>query len=283
MTEFQISKRTALRDVMSLEEIGAPIYVEYGRNGGYRVLNKMQLPPISFNTQEIYALYLSIQALKSFSNLPFAATYQSIDEKFYHALSVRQRENIERIQNRVTIYQTKQLADCPCLETMMLALIEQKVLSIYYKNTKREIQPIGIHATKGYWYCQSYDLNRKAYRVFRCDRITDAQLSHVEPLTELADITLVNSHVLWKTSDQAVSFNCSITEQGVRLFLAEQYPSMKIHQEDGHTYLTGWYESHELDFIINFLSRFGRSIKIIAPNSLKEHMKAHYINLINDL
>lgn len=48
MREFQISKRTALRDITALEEIGAPIYAEYGRDGGYRLLNQMQLPPISF-------------------------------------------------------------------------------------------------------------------------------------------------------------------------------------------------------------------------------------------
>ena len=45
MQEFQISKRTAIRDIASLEELGAPIYAEYGRYGGYRLLQQMQLPP----------------------------------------------------------------------------------------------------------------------------------------------------------------------------------------------------------------------------------------------
>ena len=34
--EFQISKRTALRDIATLEEIGVPLYAEHGRYGGYR-------------------------------------------------------------------------------------------------------------------------------------------------------------------------------------------------------------------------------------------------------
>lgn len=35
MAEFRISKRTALRDIAAIERLGAPIYAEYGRNGGY--------------------------------------------------------------------------------------------------------------------------------------------------------------------------------------------------------------------------------------------------------
>src|SRR5690606_4907084 len=102
MHEFQISKRTALRDIAALEEIGAPVYAEYGRYGGYRLLNKMQLPPISFNTQEVYALYFAMKALRSFSNLPFQVSFRSIHEKFLNELSESQRQDIERIQNRVS-------------------------------------------------------------------------------------------------------------------------------------------------------------------------------------
>ncbi len=82
MQEFKISKRTALRDITTLEGIGVPVYVEYGRYGGYRLLNQMQLPPISFNSQEVYALYFAMKALSSFSNLPFQVSFRSIHKKF---------------------------------------------------------------------------------------------------------------------------------------------------------------------------------------------------------
>lgn len=41
MNEFQISKRTALRDITSLEEMGTPLFAEYGRYGGYRLIKSM--------------------------------------------------------------------------------------------------------------------------------------------------------------------------------------------------------------------------------------------------
>ena len=80
--EFQISKRTALRDIATLEEIGAPLYAERGRYGGYRLLNPMQLPPISFNSQEVYALYFAMKALRSFTNLPFQVSF------FFHSQKI---------------------------------------------------------------------------------------------------------------------------------------------------------------------------------------------------
>ena len=40
MKTFGISKSTALRDIEALKNLGVPLYVENGRYGGYRVLNK---------------------------------------------------------------------------------------------------------------------------------------------------------------------------------------------------------------------------------------------------
>lgn len=71
MQEFQISKRTALRDITSLEELGAPIYVEYGRYGGYRLLQQMQLPPISFNTGSFMPYILRCRLFAASPAYPF--------------------------------------------------------------------------------------------------------------------------------------------------------------------------------------------------------------------
>jgi len=283
MTEFNISKRTALRDVASLEEMGAPIYVEYGRNGGYYVLDQVKLPPISFNSQEVYALYISLQVLEGFMDIPFEVTYESIHRKFNDALTEEQKEKIERIRNRVVFYQTKQLTKCPCLEMIMTAIIENKVLKIYHRNVYRFIQPLVIYAMKGHWYCQSFDIDKKDYRVFRCDRIFTAELSEREPLQELERITILNSHSLWKPSDRATKFKCLLDPDGIEIFQAENYPSMRLMSENDCTYLAGTYEPNEVHFMVRYLSRFGKSLKVVEPAELKRHMKDYYLDLINRL
>ena len=75
MIEFGISKRTAIRDIEALEEIGAPITVDKGRYGGYHVLRKNSLPPVYFNQNEWYSLFLTLQLFKNLNDTPFDQSY----------------------------------------------------------------------------------------------------------------------------------------------------------------------------------------------------------------
>ncbi|WP_440120043.1 helix-turn-helix transcriptional regulator [Paenibacillus sp. QZ-Y1] len=310
MQEFQISKRTALRDIASMEELGSPIYVEYGRYGGYRLLQQMQLPPISFNTGELHALYFAMQALRSFSNLPFQATFRTIHEKFMSALSDKQRQDIENIQHRVSFQHTEQIRNSSHLEFLLMAAVQNIVIQITYPDQRRSprkkqfpanlpdpeqlhsssrtsssnirtIQPITLYARKGYWYCQAYDLHKQAYRVFRCDRITSVEVTDIEPLAHVTELQAQDIHSLWSPSQDATPFQCRIDEAGVELFQQEHYPSMQIMEKMGHTYLVGSYEPHELDFIVRYLAGFGKSIQIVEPVILQEALRQYYLDLLD--
>lgn len=287
MDEFQISKRTALRDIAVLEEIGAPIYAEYGRYGGYRLLKQMQLPPISFNTQEVYALYFAMQSLQHFANLPFQVSFRSIHEKFMNELSDRQRKEIERMQNRISFRLTPQILESAHLETLLMAAVKNIVLKITHQKDQRQntrlIHPIAVYSMKGYWYCQAYDMDKKAYRVFRCDRITTAEATNIRPLETLREITLQNAHSLWKPSKQAVQFKCLINEAGVERFQEKHFPSMRLVHESDKTYIAGSFEPDELDFIIRYLAGFGKTLKIIEPAMLKEALRRYYKDLLDHI
>ncbi|MCW3794417.1 YafY family transcriptional regulator [Paenibacillus sp. LS1] len=316
MQEFQISKRTALRDIASLEELGAPIYAEYGRYGGYRLLQQMQLPPISFNTGELHALYFAMQALRSFTSLPFQVSFRTIHEKFMSALSDKQRQDIENIQHRVSFRHTEQIRDSAYLEFLLMAAVQNIVIQITYPGQRRSpdqrssaanhpdteqsdsssrppnsnirtIQPITIYARKGYWYCQAYDLKKQAYRVFRCDRITSAELSDIEPLAPVIELHVQDTHSLWEPSQDAIPFQCRIDEAGVELFQQEHFPSMQIihanesGNEPGQMLLVGSYEPHELDFIVRYLASYGKSMKIMEPIILQKALRQYYMDLLD--
>ncbi|MDF2837107.1 MAG: DeoR family transcriptional regulator, partial [Paenibacillus sp.] len=55
--EFAVSRRTILRDLQELSEIGVPLYSEVGPHGGYRVLKQRLLPPIAFSEEEAVAIF----------------------------------------------------------------------------------------------------------------------------------------------------------------------------------------------------------------------------------
>ncbi|MDM5196151.1 YafY family protein [Bacillus hominis] len=285
--EFQISKRTALRDIASLEEMGVPLFAEYGRYGGYRLIKTMTLPPISFTNHEVFALYFAMQALRSFVSIPFQISFRSINKKFLDSVSSKQCEQIENLQKRVSFFHLEQAHECSYLEEILLAAVQNRALTINYvtpkQTTMRRIQPISIYAMKGYWYCQAYDLDKLAYRVFRCDRIRSLEIVVAQDSLDLENINIHNAHSLWKATEQAIQFKCSITARGIEIFKQQQYPSMKLWEECEDTYLIGTYEPAEINFIIAYLASFGKTIKIIEPSSLKENLKEYYLDLIRNL
>lgn len=57
--ECGVSRRTMIRDLAELSELGIPLYSEVGPHGGYRVLREKVLPPISFSEHEAMALFFA--------------------------------------------------------------------------------------------------------------------------------------------------------------------------------------------------------------------------------
>ncbi|MBJ7958240.1 WYL domain-containing protein [Bacillus cereus group sp. N28] len=187
----------------------------------------------------------------------------------------------------MSFFHLEQAHECGYLEEILLAAVQNRALTINYvtpkQTTMRRIQPISIYAMKGYWYCQAYDLDKATYRVFRCDRIRSLEMVDAQGSLDLENINIHNAHSLWKATEQAIQFKCSITARGIEIFKQQQYPSMKLWEECEDTYLIGTYEPAEINFIISYLASFGKTIKIIEPSSLKENLKEYYLDLIQNL
>lgn len=81
--EFGVSKRTILRDLQELSELGVPLYSEVGPHGGYQVVRERVLPPIAFTEEEAVAMFFAVHALRHYSSLPFEAESASALSKFY--------------------------------------------------------------------------------------------------------------------------------------------------------------------------------------------------------
>ncbi|WP_411346058.1 helix-turn-helix transcriptional regulator [Paenibacillus sp. WLX1005] len=288
MEEFSISRSTALRDIESLEEIGLPIYAEHGRHGGYRLLDTATLPPVSFTANEVLALYFSMQALQSFSGDAFGVSFHSIHARFLDIVTPHQRQQIEQFHNRISFYHGEQARTGEYLEQMLLAAVKQQIVHIDYSSARgtgqRRIQPFAVYVMQGYWYCQSYDLDKEAYRVFRCDRITGVMLSDEAPREQLSHFDLHNARSLRQPSVRAVQFQCAVDELSESDLQARLLPSMTLIGK-GHDgwHVQGSYEPEEQEFILSYLSGFGTKLKQVEPPQLREQLKQYYQRLLEQL
>lgn len=73
MSEFNISRSTAIRDINEIETIGIPLVSEVGRSGGYFVMNNSFLPAIRFTNNEVKALFIAFMATRN-QQLPYLSS-----------------------------------------------------------------------------------------------------------------------------------------------------------------------------------------------------------------
>jgi len=277
--EFGVSARTMLRDLQELSELGVPLYSEVGPHGGYRVLNERMLPPIAFTEEEAVAIFFASHALRHYVFLPFAAEISSVLSKFYSYMPADVRERIDQMRHRVDFRTPVRQTPFPHLALLLNAAINQQALTMEYESpdgsrSSRQIQPVGIYASNGLWYCPAYCLIREGFRLFRCDRIHAAvPVGEPAPALDLAHIHLDN----WE--DEAVErtyvrCRAELTREGVERCRTEAAWRDPVYvREDGSGWLDGDIPGNDLLFFAKYFIGMGTDVTVEQPPELIACMK----------
>ena len=271
MQAFGISKRTALRDVEALEELGVPLYAEHGRGGGYRRMNQPLLTPVYFDKKDIHAIFFAIQAQALLSSTPFEKSYPQIQEKLMATLSNAQQEELLKMLSVVKYHSVSPVNAPVHLTTLLQSILEEKVLKVTYTQYERvetHLQLNELFYRSGIWFFSAYDLNKKHWGTYRSDYVTSCVLQADYP----GALTLkeLNEHqIVYKTHYHDIPFRCRLTEFGKELFLKRHYPNMRLEVIDEIPYISGNYNEEELSYMTHYLMNFGKHVTIEYPAALK--------------
>ncbi len=96
---LQVSERTIYRDVRDLSITGTPIEGEAGV--GYRLRGGFELPPLTFDVEEVEALTLSARMVEGWSCPQLGAAALSAIAKIATALPAERRQWLEERRNYV--------------------------------------------------------------------------------------------------------------------------------------------------------------------------------------
>lgn len=282
MNKYNISKSTALRDISSLEQLGMPIFSEYGRHGRYGILKNRLLSPIIFTLDEVYALYFAMLTLESYQSTPFHLSVNKLNEKFENCLSKEQIKQIHQMKKvlQFEAYQHNNVSQF--LDKVLQSILNEISCKIQYlKNNKQvsyHIQFFKISAKFGQWYATGIEMNTNKYKVFRCDRITLLEFHNDKAQFSVEEL-IHGSLELYK-SEKSIEFEVEILEQAKDIFYKEHYPSMKI-ESGTKTLIKGFYNLGEEEFIANYFIRYGSSVTSVKPESLKHLIQEKIDNLLN--
>lgn len=285
---FRVSKRTIMRDLQELEAIGVPLYSEVGPHGGYRILNERLLPPIAFTEEEAAAMFYAYQSLQQLGDLPFDTETRAALAKFYSHMPADTKSRIESMKQRISFKIPTRPVGSPHLKLLLSASIRQQPLRIVYdsrdEQRDRTIQPVGIYAESGFWYCPAYCYLKRDYRLFRADRIIEA--SNCEQLPESAGTPLADAHLgNWRQralhNVDLVTLEVHFTREGVRRATAEQWMADRIEREsDGTGRYVGRIPKHDLAFFASLFIGMGTDANVVQPELLLEQMRDRVNSMI---
>lgn len=198
--ELEVSTRTIYRDMADLQISGVPITGEAGV--GYMLSGDHVVKPLMFNTEEVDALMLGVQMVKSWGDKALAKSAGQAIDKITSSLPDSLRQEVE---NTFLFSKTSE-AKLPLqidFTTLRRAIRSKNKLQMTYTDLKEErsercIRPLCLIFFSPVWLLLGWCEKRHDFRSFRLDRISHLQVLDLKYQDEagkrLSDYRLQNGY-----------------------------------------------------------------------------------------
>jgi len=183
---LEVDVRSVRRYIMMLQDLGIPIEAERGRYGTYRLLRGFKLPPLMFTEDEALALTLGLLAARRLGMAMAAPAVEGALAKIDRVLPEALRERVQAVQETLVLTSTssegsRSSPDTSVVLTLSTATQQEKRVWMRYhssqaEETERAIDPYGVIFHAGLWYTMGYCHLRQDLRLFRLDRVRQAEL-----------------------------------------------------------------------------------------------------------
>ena len=178
--KFEVSRRTILRDMQALAEMGVPICAEPGPAGGYRLMEGYRLPPLSLDSREALTVLFALRALERLADTPFREARWTAINKIRAVLPKTMLDAIEPVLDLVGIEMPERKVRTPHLPELLEHAAASRWIRVDYRSVSRrrrlELLPRRIYAAHGFWYCEAYSPLHGEIRTFRVDRMSDVEV-----------------------------------------------------------------------------------------------------------
>jgi len=272
---FNVSLRTVYRDIQTLVEAGVPISSEAGV--GYSLIDGYRLPPVMFTKEEVTAFLTAEKLIEKFTDNSIDSNFKSGMMKIRAILKSTEKEMLESIEENIEVLNRKPRIENPgnsnYIQKLIESISERKSLNIryhtFYSNEikDRNIEPIGIFFSNGYWHTIAFCELRQDYRDFRLDRILNISKSDIIFKKKHPSIKTYLSKITKEQNLETIVIN---VDKGVAQFLIEQkyyngFVSEKfIGEKVQMIFLTS-----SMEYFVRWFLMFADKADIVSPDSLK--------------
>lgn len=174
---FEVSRRTILRDLDALGQLGVPVVALPGPGGGFSLADGYWLPPLRFSADEAGLLLLALTALGDPTASPFGDARRAAEEKLRGALQPDVLAAAEAGLAEIALAPPR----APTPEHFRLvqrAIRDRRWLRVDYHSLRRPahhlLLPRSLRAEDGRWFLRALSLEAGEERTYRLDRVRAA-------------------------------------------------------------------------------------------------------------
>ncbi len=282
---FAVSRRTMLRDLHTLSDLGVPLVATPGPGGGDMRARDQRLAPLALTADEALGVLLSYEAFLRYAQSPVAAERLSSATKLRATLPPDVARDLARIQRHVAVSARPHGDPAPLLGAILRAALDGVHLRVVYDSrtgvSERVIFPFGLFAWGGGWYCACYDEKRNMQVSLRADRVVslarvegrDRPTAHI-PLADWLDATK-------RDDGQGLALRATVTARGMKsahLHALFGFGSASIRPAGPGGIIDGAIPRHEIAWYAAQLLAEGGDVIVASPPELiaaiRQHLRA---------
>lgn len=272
--QLEVSKRTILRDMEALSEMGIPLYATTGPSGGFHLMDSYKLPPLHFDSQEALTLLFALNALTKLSDTPFNQARWTTMNKIRAIMPQSILEQVEPVLNHIEMDVPNRSYKTPLLSELLTFAAESIWINAHYRSEKHQrwlqLLPHRVYMAYGFWYCEAYSIQHQELRNFRADRFEQIVAM------DKSESDIYQAQMVPKKSDDI--------SQPIRVLVKLTYRGALLAERDPHI---GEYvkpvsdDEWELDFMcpvsewtwaIQFFFTLGLDAEVLEPLALKKEI-----------
>jgi len=251
--KLEISKRTLQRDLNEIRSL-FDIDIQYNRKeGAYEIVEAITEKPI----ERIIESYEIINAL-NYSN--------SVSQKLY--LEQRNNQGTENLHGLLYAIENR----------FEVTFTHQSFWKDEPEN--RAVRPIAIKESQNRWYLVCHDVVKQEIRNFGLDRITNLKIT-ADKFSPIAfDVIQYYQHAFGvETYEPAQIIVLNFTPYQAKYIKSlPLHPSQELIFEDAHNCHFAYFMHPTNDFVMEIL-KYGDEVTVIAPDTLKQNIKARILNM----
>jgi predicted DNA-binding transcriptional regulator YafY len=283
---LDVNMRTLRRYITMLQDLGAPIVAERGRNGAYVLESDFKLPSLSLTHEEAVALTLGLISARQLGLTESREAMEAVRSKLEDGLSPDLVHAVRGLSETMTLDDAGGSAGLPTDTLLLMSRALQMARRVHLRyrsrqdsDSERDFDPYGLAQYRGKWYAVGYCWLRRDLRSFRLDRVVDVTMTDIT--FERPPNFDAQAYVIEAIASMPRSYHYDVLLKTqmvtARNEVMDWFGVLDAH--DQGVLLRG--SADDLDWVARQLAKLSFEFVVIEPPALREALRKRAAQLVN--